>query len=217
MFERLFGSKAGSTLVKAAFDDISSMMLQSAKMLDLGLSAVLDNVDLDVDLDSMDDIVDDGERMVRRTILEHLSINPQQDLVASLVLVSMVQDVERIGDFARGLNELSTLAKSPRGGEFNDELRSLASRIRPNLEICEKAFREDDIEQARQVITSHTRIKADLNEYSRRIAESDLTADMAVVYGSAARILRRVSAHLSNIASSVVQPFDRMRHGDEDV
>ena len=217
MFERLFGSKEGSTLVQAAFDDISRMLQQSAKMLDLGLSALLDNVELDVDLDEMDDVVDDGERMVRRTVLQHLSVNPQQDLVASLVLVSMVQDVERIGDFARGLTELPALAKSQRAGRFRDELRALADRIRPNFEICEKAFGEDDVEGARQVITSHTRIKADLADYSREIAESDLTADMAVVYVSAARILRRVSAHLSNIASSVVQPFDRMRHGDEDV
>ena len=33
MFERLFGPKTGSTLVKAAFNDISTMMQQSAKML----------------------------------------------------------------------------------------------------------------------------------------------------------------------------------------
>jgi hypothetical protein len=38
---------------------------------------------------------------------------------------------------------------------------------------------------------------------------------MAVVYSSAASMLRRISAHLSNIASSVVQPYDRIRHGDE--
>jgi hypothetical protein len=38
-----------------------------------------------------------------------------------------------------------------------------------------------------------------------------------VVYSGAARSLRRVSAHLSNIASSVVQPYDRIRHGDENV
>jgi hypothetical protein len=40
---------------------------------------------------------------------------------------------------------------------------------------------------------------------------------MAVVYSGAARSLRRVGAHLSNIASSVVQPYDRIRHGDEEL
>ncbi len=43
-----------------------------------------------------------------------------------------------------------------------------------------------------------------------------LSADMAIVYATGARILRRISAHLSNVASTVVQPYDRIRHGDED-
>ena len=52
---------------------------------------------------------------------------------------------------------------------------------------------------------------------AEKVAASDLSADLAVVYAGAARILRRIGAHLSNIVSSVVQPYDRIRHGDEDV
>ena len=152
MFEKLFTPEVKSTLVAAAFRDISGMLQQSAKMFDVSLAALLDNDDLEVDLEDMDDVVDEGERMVRRTILEHLSVNPQQDLVASLVLASMVQDAERIGDFARGLAELLPMAKSRREGPFADELRALAGRTRPQFEVTEKAFVDDDVELARQVI-----------------------------------------------------------------
>jgi Na+/phosphate symporter len=217
MLKRLFGYTEGSALVKAAFEDVSSMIHQSAKMLDLALSALLDNVALDVDLDDMDDVVDDGERMVRRTILQHLSINPQQDLVASLILVSMVQDAERIGDFARGLAELVSLAKSHREGRFRDDLAAYAERIRPLFGLCEEAFREDDAELARQVVVAHKELKAELMAFTAVVADSDLSADMAIVYAASARMLRRISAHLCNIASTVVQPFDRIRHGDEQV
>jgi len=217
MFEHLFGSKEGSTLVKAAFEDISRMIHQSAKMLDLALSALLDNVEIDADLEDMDDVVDDGERMVRRTILEHLSINPQQDLVASLILISMVQDAERIGDFARGLAQIVSLADSPREGRFRNDLAAYAERIRPLFGLCEEAFREDDAALARQVVVSHNEIKAELIAFTSSVAESDLSADMAIVYASSAQMLRRISAHLCNIASTVVQPFDRIRHGDEQV
>jgi len=215
MFDRLFGTK--STLVDTAFGDFATMLQQSAKMFDLGLAALLDNTELEADLDSMDDVVDDAERMIRRTVLEHLSLSPDKQLVPSLVLVSIVQDAERAGDFARGLAELPELAKSPRGGLFADELRAIAARIRPNFEVCEKAFADGDSELAMQVVSVHPQIKEDLNTYTKRVADSDMTADMAIVYASGARILRRVSAHLCNIASSVTQPFDRMRHGDEDL
>jgi phosphate transport system protein len=217
MFKQLFGSGKRSSLVEAAFEDVSRMLQQSAKMLDLSLAALLENKSLDADLENMDDVVDEGERMVRRTILEHLSVNPAQDLVASLILVSMVQDAERIGDFARGMGELVTLAGSPREGVHADELRSLATRLKPMFEMSETAFREDDSELAQRVVNEHVELKQELIEYTSRVARSDLSADMAIVYATAARILRRISAHLSNIVSSVIQPYDRIRHGDEDL
>lgn len=216
MLERIFGLGKRSTLVEAAFRDVSTMLQQSARMLDHSLAALLDNQQLEVDLDHMDDVVDEGERMVRRTILEHLSVNPRQDLVASLILVSMVQDAERIGDFARGLAEVVDLAGSARQGPIADELRELCRRLRPLFEVCERAFRKDDVEEARRVVATHTELKREFIEFTRRVAASDLTADMAIVYASSARILRRIGAHLSNIASTVIQPYDRIRHGDEE-
>ena len=216
MFERLFGSETSSTLIESAFRDVSEMLEQASTMLDHALAALLDNQALEVDLDSMDDVVDEGERMVRRSVLQHLTVNPSQDLVASLVLASMVQDAERIGDFARGLSELIPLAKSAREGEFRDRLTASADELRPMFALCRQAFSDDDPEHARQVISTHLELKEKLHAITESVAASNLTADMAVVYAGAARILRRVSAHLSNIASSVVQPYDRIRHGDED-
>jgi len=164
----------------------------------------------------MDDLIDNGEASIRRAVLEHLSLNPRKDLVASLVLISMVQDAERIGDFARGLGELPRLARSRRGGVFADELRRLDVRIRPLFDTCASAFRADDVNKAREVVETHPLIKAELADFIDKLATSDLSADMAIVYAAAARILQRISAHLSNIASSVVQPFDRIRHDDEE-
>ncbi len=216
MFKQIFGSDQTSTLLKSAFDDVSRMLDQSGRMLDHALAALLDNEPLTVDLESMDDVVDNSERMVRRSVLEHLTVNPEQDLVASLILVSIVQDAERVGDFARGLAELVPLAKHPREGAWADELSELASRLRPNFELCARSFRKDDVEGAAKVLAAHAKLKPELQEYVSRLADSDLTADMAIVYTSSARILRRISAHLANIASTVTQPYDRIRHSDED-
>jgi phosphate uptake regulator len=68
---------------------------------------------------------------------------------------------------------------------------------------------------AREVIRSHRQLRRELKRYREQVAASDLGADMAVVYADAAQILRRIGAHLGNIASTVVQPYDRIRHGNE--
>jgi phosphate uptake regulator len=216
MLKELFGGGGGPTLLESAFNDVTTMLAQGGKMLDYALTALFENEPLSVDLDEMDDVIDNSERMVRRTVLEHMTVNPQQDLVASLILVSMVQDAERIGDFARGLAEVKDLAQSPLTGPPADELRALASRLRPLFELCDRAFREDDVEGARQVIATHAELKPEFIAYVERLSRSELSADLAIAYSSIARNLRRISAHLSNIASTVTQPYDRIRHGDEE-
>jgi Na+/phosphate symporter len=216
-FKQLFNPLARSPLVESAFADVSGMLHQSTQMLDHALEVLLENRPLSLDLENMDDVVDEAERRVRRTILQHLAVNPKQDLVASLVLVSMVQDAERVGDFARGLVELVKMARSPRTGTFAYELREAAARLRPLFPLTERAFREADVEEAREVIRTHARLREELKAYRGRLASSDLSPDMAIVYAGAAQILRRVGAHLANIASTVVQPYDRIRHLDEDM
>lgn len=217
MFERLFRPATRSPLIESAFRDIGQMLDQARRMLELALAALLEGRPLEVDLDELDDVVDEGERMVRRSVLEHLSFDPSRELVASLVLVSMVQDAERLGDFARGIPELVPLARHPRSGPFCDELAGLGRRLMPLFDLTKQAFVEDDPEKGRRVMATASELKSAFLDYTRRVAESDLTADMAVVYSGGARSLRRVGAHLSNIASSVVQPYDRIRHGDEEM
>jgi len=216
MLQRLFGISAQSRLVETAFEEFSAMLAQAAKMHDLAMEAFFENKPLEVDLDEMDDAIDEGEGAVRRAVLEHLSLSPAKDLVASLVLISMVQDAERIGDFTRGLGNFPQLAKHPVSGPFAEQLRSINERVRPLFDRCEQAFRNDTVDDARAVVEAHILIKAELTKYIASVADSDLSADMAIVYASTARNLQRISAHLSNIASSVVQPFDRIRHDDED-
>jgi phosphate uptake regulator len=215
MLKNLFGSGTPSPLLQAAYTDVTRMIEQSGRMLDLAARRLLDNEEIDVDLDQLDDDVDEGERMVRRTVLQHLAVQPDQDLVASLVLVSIVQDAERIGDFARGLAELAPLARSRREGPFRDRLARAVERLRPLFATTAAAYRADDVDGARKVIAEAVELKREMIQLVGDLAASDLSADMAVVYSDAARILRRIGSHLSNICSTVSQPYDRIRHGDE--
>jgi Na+/phosphate symporter len=217
MLKQLFGIDRPSTLIEAAYRDISGMLNQAGLMLDHSLAILLDNRKPEVDLERMDDVIDEAERMVRRSILEHLNVSPKKDLVASLILSSIVQEAERIGDFARGLPKIAALAKGPRIGPFSDDLRALAVRVRALFEQCEQVFRGDDVEMARSLMLTHRELKTELNRYIDRIADSDLTSDMAIVYGISATMLRRINSHLCNIVSTVHQPYDRIRHGGHDI
>jgi len=216
LLEKLFGTQSGSTLISSAFADIEGMLTQSKRMLELALASLLDNQEMTEDLDRLDDAVDQGEQLVRRAVLQHLSVRPGQDLLSSLVLVSIVQDCERIGDFARGLGEIVNLANADRQGSFRDQLAITRTHIMPLFEQTSGAFVDGDQERASSVVEAAIEAKSELANFVKDVANSDLDANMAVVYSASARILSRVASHLSNVCSTVVQPYDRMRHDDED-
>lgn len=215
LLERLFGS-GKSEFLDLCFQELGEMVEQAGSMHDLAVSALLDNVSLEKDLEEMDDFIDRKEADVRRRIVEHMALNPSKDVVATLLLGNMVNDAERLGDYARGLAELVPLARSRREGPFAQRLKDLSSDLRPLFGRTVEAFQKDLPGQAREIMGECRRLKSEFLDFSREVAGSDLSADMAVVYASASRMMRRSGSHLSNLASAICLPYHQIRRDDED-
>jgi phosphate uptake regulator len=159
------------------------------------------------------------ERSVRRQIVEHLTLRPQADVPACLVLMSVVKDAERIGDYCKNLFEVGML--------FPSDFTTTAGYIEPFNEIRErvnklfvdarKAFRETDIEAGRDVMRTYGGIGGDCESIVRKLlsAEQDVRTTEGVAYTLLARHYKRVGAHLANIASTVVAPLDSIDFMDE--
>ncbi len=215
LFDVLFGGTP-SPLLEESFQDLGEMVEQSRRMFDESVAGLLNNAEISVNLEEMDDFVDDREREIRRRVLEHLAYDPKRDMVASLVMATMVHDAERLGDYARGLSELIPLAKGPRSGPFNQRLKDLAGRLRPLFGEAKKALQEDDAGKAGQIMSDCRALKTDFLAFTAQVAASSLEADKAVVYASGARMMRRMGSHLSNLASAIRLPYDQIRRDVED-
>ena len=88
-------------------------------------ACVLDNEILDIDLSALDEQINQGEMSLRRSVLEHLTIDPKRELVFSLKLLSIVHEAERIGDLTKSLEKTGRLAKKPRMGKRVKPLRDM--------------------------------------------------------------------------------------------
>ncbi len=76
-----------------------------------------------------------------------------------------------------------------------------------------------DVEKAREVMAEHWWIARRSDEILSALighGDQDLACTEAVTTALYVRFLKRVSAHLMNIASSVVNPFDRIGFRGED-
>jgi phosphate uptake regulator len=149
------------------------------------------------------------ERDIRKRILIHLSTKPDVNLSACLALVSVSRDAERLGDYVKNLFELNGIL---RDSQCDHEMFRLLFDVtgKDVLSLFEKtstAFKDSDRDMATAVMNCGRDVSKRCEEIIEKTAESDLSADQAVVLALGARYLKRIALHLSNIASSVINPL----------
>ena len=202
-----------SPLVAQGTTTVCSMLDTSAKMFEASTACLLDNKPLKTDLGEMDDRVNAGEREVRRVVLEHLAVSPQDDLSWSLLLLSAIQDAERSGDLSKSLAKVAALATDPREGEHVEALRTIRDDVHAMFGNTKKAFSKGDVDTAHDVMRSNKRMKARVADLLGAIAaDASLTPNAAMVLALSARLIGRMASHLSNVASAVAMPFDQVRN-----
>ena len=163
----------------------------------------------------MDKKINHFERDVRRKIMTHLTVNPQQDLSSGLVLVSVVIDIERMGDYTKNIYDLAV--KYPEKlstGKYEDTVSKMEDDVKNYLNQTIDAFKNQDIDLARQLMTDY---KKDISSISNEIVNSlvsgkndEFSSDRASALCLYSRYLKRIAAHSRNLVSSIVNPFERI-------
>ena len=163
----------------------------------------------------MDKKINQFERDVRRKIMTHLTVNPQQDLSSGLVLVSVVIDIERMGDYTKNIYDLAV--KYPEklsAGKYEDTISKMEDDVKNYLNQTIDAFKNQDIDLGRKLMEEYkTDISAVSNEIVNEVVaskDSELSAGQASALCLYLRYLKRISAHSRNLISSIVNPFERI-------
>lgn len=208
MFEKLLGDKDAG-LLNDAIEEACRMIQESERMFGAACGALLEGVTPPIDVVEKDENIDMGERLVRRLIFQHIMMKPDQDLPSALALVSVVHDVERIGDYNKSLLYLSQW----RTASFLDHAQvkvcgEIRNIISPMFGQALKAIQEGDAAVARDVMAQSAIVKQKTQQVQDALMKDASGGREDVVCSSCAQYLRRISAHLSNIASSIANPFD---------
>jgi phosphate transport system protein len=199
--------------------ELTNACLEKAEILTRSsMAALLDGKQTELDIYALDREINQGEMEVRRRVFEYQLLDSEADITPGLVLISTIIDIERIGDYAKNIFELSQRYPHPFSGNRHfDEIREIAEGVMALMPQAAKAFSEGDIELAEKVMHTHSQFSRRLDALIDSVVEDGgISAREAVIAALAARYTKRISAHLSNLASSVVNPFDRIgfRPGD---
>ena len=199
-----------------ALDECHEMLAMCEQMVAASVETLRRRSDTKVEVDilTMDKKLNAFERDVRRKVMTHLSLGNTSDLAHGLILISIVIDLERIGDYSKNIYDLACIhPEALHGGSLEDEVAALENETLDILTKASKAFRDGDEEAARELMAEYKDdISGRSKDLERALVQDGAVADarQATALALYLRFLKRISAHSRNLASSVVNPFDRI-------
>jgi len=166
------------------------------------------------ELKKQDKLINSLHRGVRKKVYEHLSLTGNESLFAALVLLSIVDDSERIGDYGKNIAELISFNPGRLDfGKYQETFERVWNQSTEMFENTIKAIRDDDEKSALKVMEAYVPISNTVDDLIERMFKEESGDTIKREYVALMLLMRyfkRVDAHLKNIASTVVNPFHRI-------
>jgi Na+/phosphate symporter len=173
-----------------------------------------DDASVDINIYETDQKLNAFEREVRRKVMTHLALGNTADIASGLALVSVVIDLERIGDYSKNIYDLAVNhPERLHAGPAEDDLKVIEEKALANFSRAVADFKSGDPEEARRLMRAYKdEVSAPCSELTKRIVRGkvDLPAAEAAALVLYVRFLKRISAHSRNLISSLVNPIDRI-------
>lgn len=168
-------------------------------------------------LQGRDRSVNRMERSIRRQLVVHAGVRgAAADMPLILTYMSIIKDIERIGDYAKNIWDMAEAGVDMAGSPERQELDLQADRTRQLIDDTARIFKDRDVEAANQLLPQ---VDAWLDEHDaevRGLLTSDRPSREGVPRALFHRYTKRIHAHLMNVLTALVMPFDRLDFWDED-
>lgn len=215
----LFGSREEPDALATVEDQFRAMLANDAASLALARAALFESGDVEAlraRLRETDHQVNLGEQEVRRLLLVHIAVAGPADAPVVLAYMSVVKDVERIGDLAKDLMHLAWMGVDFSTASDHDALLADFDAAVGVLPEAADAFSARDGDRARALVTRCEGLFTRCNEAVAAQVTSDRPGHHAVPRALTYRHLKRVVAHTTNLLSAIVMPLDQLDHFDEE-
>lgn len=159
------------------------------------------------------------QRAIRKQVVIHLTLSREQrDVPYCLLLMSLVKDVERIGDYCKNLSEIHEDGGGPLPDDENAaELREIRTMVEDAFGWVGNVFANSDTATARDLIARGREVNRRCDALVVRAAGGPYDARTTTTLVLGARYYKRIGAHLLNVLTGVVMPLHKLDYFDESV
>jgi len=176
--------------------------------MDLPLDSSKKVYDLDVKVNKL-------ERKIRKRVVAHASLG-RRNIPYCLLLMTLVKDVERVGDYLKNISEINRLGGGQiPAGELRTELEDLVAMAMLILRETPDILQVQDRERAIELIQEGRSAGKRCDKLLVKLAESDFNAAQTTSMVLLTRFFKRLGGHLVNVLSSVVMPLHKVDFFDE--
>ena len=167
-----------------------------------------------VALKKRDREINEFQRDIRRKVMTHLVMQEDStDIPNGLVLINIVVDIERLGDYCKNILDLAiSTPKTFKTEKVSEELKVIEDEVIKRFDQTMEALHSQDSEVAKELIATHRKMVAKTSDkLVDKILKGKITFDSESKAGTVAiyaRYLKRIGSHLTNIMTTLVNPFE---------
>lgn len=162
--------------------------------------------------------VNQMQRAIRKKVVAHMSVpGNRADVPYCLLVMTLVKDIERLGDYAKNLSEITDIRPEPfPDEEITHELLEIRKGVEASYQHALEIFTASNEERAIELIREGRDIAHRCDALVRQISRSAHDAATTTALVLATRYYKRVGGHVLNVLSSVVMPLHKVDYYDED-
>lgn len=205
--------------LEAAEAKLIQMLADDRHSFDVATSALLTGADTSIvgpDLRATDARVNEAEREIRQALVVHASVHGSARVPAILVYMSVVKDVERIGDYAKNIFDVAAQGIDLSEADDRATLIGYRDQISSMITEASSIFAKDDRAGAQDFIRQADILLDEFDQHVSELVVTDRQGKEAVPRALLYRYYKRIVAHLMNLLSAVVMPLDRLDYFDEE-
>ena len=216
MWKELTNIWRANDLSKQAWDQSCEMLELSRNIFSQSIIYLREAQDIETlkKLKKRDKEINEFQQEVRRKVLTHYSIQSEKvDIANGLILINTVVDIERIGDYCKNILDLAINHPTQIiSEEISEDLATIENEVQSRFDKTCEAINKQDTNIAKDMMKDY---REQLAGKSDEIVNNVLNGQLD--FGSSsktaavtlyARYLKRIGAHLKNITTTLVNPFD---------
>jgi phosphate uptake regulator len=219
MLERMWELLKGRQgLISAAWNDCLTMLVTDREMLLIVTEAMKQETDIKVreKVAAMDKQINAQQQEVRKKVFEHLVLSQGKDMLQGLQMLMIVIDLERIGDYGKNIAEVVDMVPSRLNfHQYEGRYNEVVAGTLEMFDLTLIALRDGNEAKAQEATQRYRSISQTCDGTLEEIVSAggvpgDCIEQWKLGLVLILRYLKRVSAHLKNVCSSMVNPFHRI-------